>query len=134
MEDEQFKNVTKCRYHGYFTNSDHKYLHSDAWWRVMLSKMVFVLVFEHLVFFILMIIQYAIPDVPDSVTLHVARNQHVNKSAAYKVLSLSFLSVSSVSSWAVDKTQQKPSLKQTLWAFDLMEFIEYEAFIEPRVD
>lgn len=91
MEDEQFKNVTECRYHGYFTNSDHKYLHSDAWWRVMLSKVVFVLVFEHLVFFILMIIQYVIPDVPDSVTLHVARNRYVNKIAAYKVLSFNFL-------------------------------------------
>uniref|UniRef100_A0A914XQP7 Anoctamin n=1 Tax=Plectus sambesii TaxID=2011161 RepID=A0A914XQP7_9BILA len=84
MLDGNSKKVTECRYHGYFTDSDHMYSHSERWWRVMLSKMVFVLVFEHLVFFIMALIQYIMPDVPENVTLHIARNRYVNMVAAYK--------------------------------------------------
>ena len=50
--NEEFGNVTSCRYRGYYYPPSHakKYDISDIWWKVMLAKIAFVLIFQNVIF------------------------------------------------------------------------------------
>ena len=56
---------------------DNDYSESFIWWHVIAAKLAFVLIFEHLVFFIKWIIEYIIPDVPHDVKLKVQREDYL---------------------------------------------------------
>ena len=50
-----------------------------------MGKLVFVLLFDHVVFLAQSVIQYAVPDIPENVDLHVQRNRYLEKFLLYKV-------------------------------------------------
>ncbi len=48
----EFGNVTICRYRGYYSSpqAENKYDISGVWWRVILAKVAFVLIFQNVIF------------------------------------------------------------------------------------
>ncbi len=50
----------------------------------MLAKLAFVLVMEHTVFGLQCVIQYAIPNVPGDIALHLQRNRYISSAAAHR--------------------------------------------------
>ncbi|OQR76479.1 anoctamin-7-like [Tropilaelaps mercedesae] len=51
------------------------------YWRLMVARLTFVLVFEHLVFIICAVIDRVVPDVPHDITIQVRRERYLAKQA-----------------------------------------------------
>lgn len=75
------------RYYRY--QCDNAYSESFIWWHVIAAKLAFVLIFEHLVFFIKWTIEYLIPDVPYDVKLKVQREDYLQVERTSKHFSYS---------------------------------------------
>lgn len=64
---------------------------SQKWWHVWLAKFLFILIFEHVVFFTQSVIQATIDDIPENVNLHVQRNRYLEKFMLFKVGQIFFV-------------------------------------------
>ncbi|RDD39920.1 Anoctamin-4 [Trichoplax sp. H2] len=71
---------TFCRYSGY-RQTEYPYSFNLNYWRIMTARLAFVVVFEHLIFFIKFAIGYAIPDIPKSLRLTIKREEYLAKQA-----------------------------------------------------
>ncbi|XP_055501923.1 anoctamin-7-like [Leucoraja erinacea] len=71
-------NQTMCRYKDF---RDDKGQLTLTYWNLMAIRLGFVIVFEHVVFFIARMIDVLVPDVPESVELKVKREQYMAKQA-----------------------------------------------------
>ena len=50
-------------------------------WRLLAAKLAFVIVFEHVVFFICRLIDFVVPDIPEAVQLKMKRESYLAKQA-----------------------------------------------------
>uniref|UniRef100_A0A914VUG1 Anoctamin n=1 Tax=Plectus sambesii TaxID=2011161 RepID=A0A914VUG1_9BILA len=95
--DPKFDNVTVCRFRDYrkpscslraelaelsgVVDCDDQYGFSLEWWHIFAARVVFVLVFEHLVFLIKGFVAYMIPDIPTHIFIKMQREQYVARQA-----------------------------------------------------
>uniref|UniRef100_A0A183FSL2 Anoctamin n=1 Tax=Heligmosomoides polygyrus TaxID=6339 RepID=A0A183FSL2_HELPZ len=93
----QFHNVTQCRYRGYRLSPcslmsetttvygkeacDDNLGFSSVWWKVFAARLLFVVIFEHVVFVIKLLIEYFIPDVPSRIFVQQQREKYLVRKA-----------------------------------------------------
>ncbi|CAJ0569183.1 unnamed protein product, partial [Mesorhabditis spiculigera] len=80
-EDRKFfqgKNVTTCSYRGYYND---KLEHNEDWWHILAFRLLFVVVFEQLVYLLKVIIAYLIPDVPAKIVIQQQREKYLARQA-----------------------------------------------------
>ncbi|KAG8439741.1 hypothetical protein GDO86_005785 [Hymenochirus boettgeri] len=76
-----FQNLTICRYRDFRdgTGHEHQYEHSMYYWHVVAAKLSFLIVMEHIVYFVKFIISYAIPDVSDETKSKIKREKYLTQ-------------------------------------------------------
>lgn len=72
------RNNTPCRYQGMRDSEGNL---SFDFWVIMVIRLAFVILFEHVVFFIGRLIGFAVPDVPESVDIKLRRERFLAKQA-----------------------------------------------------
>ncbi|XP_054838891.1 anoctamin-7-like [Eublepharis macularius] len=72
------ENNATCRYRAYREQSG-KY--SLVYWNLLAIRLGFIIVFEHVVFFIARLIDMMVPDIPETVAIKVKREQYLAKQA-----------------------------------------------------
>ncbi|XP_035232219.1 anoctamin-5-like isoform X2 [Stegodyphus dumicola] len=75
-----------CRYQDYRNppNDPEEYQLNMKYWHIFAARLSFVVVFEHLVFFVTSILAYMIPDIPKSVQQKIMRKRYLAREALYK--------------------------------------------------
>ncbi|KAK9876029.1 hypothetical protein WA026_011144 [Henosepilachna vigintioctopunctata] len=75
-----------CQYRGYRNGPDQKnpYDLSPQYWHVFAARLAFVVVFEHIVFALVGIMQYVIPDIPSELKTQMQREALLAKEAKYE--------------------------------------------------
>ncbi|XP_044748113.1 anoctamin-1 isoform X1 [Coccinella septempunctata] len=65
-EKSVFSNITTCRYPEYRSGpyDDPKYKRPLVYWQVMVARLAFIVAYQNLVSFVIMAVEWAIPDVP----------------------------------------------------------------------
>ncbi|GMT17039.1 hypothetical protein PFISCL1PPCAC_8336 [Pristionchus fissidentatus] len=63
-------------------DSDNAYGFNEDWWKVLALRLVFVVVFEHVVFLVKTIVDYLIPDVPTKIFVQQQREKYLLRKAA----------------------------------------------------
>ncbi|XP_063783420.1 anoctamin-6 [Pseudophryne corroboree] len=74
-----FGTQTTCRYRDfrYPPGHEHQYEHSIFYWHVIAAKLSFLIVMEHIVYFVKFIISYIIPDVSDEIKDKIKREKYL---------------------------------------------------------
>lgn len=66
--ETMYGNVTECRYPEYrnphWLPDDDKYKRPTIYWHILAARLAFIVVYQNVVTFVIMIVQWAIPDVP----------------------------------------------------------------------
>uniref|UniRef100_A0A8C4JSN3 Anoctamin n=1 Tax=Dromaius novaehollandiae TaxID=8790 RepID=A0A8C4JSN3_DRONO len=76
-----FGNQTACRYRDfrYPPGHQHQYEHNIYYWHVIAAKLAFIIVMEHVIYFVKFIISYAIPDVSQKTKSKVKREKYLTQ-------------------------------------------------------
>ncbi|KFV54912.1 Anoctamin-6 [Tyto alba] len=78
-----FRNVTTCRqvYRDlrYPPGHQHQYEHNIYYWHVIAAKLAFIIVMEHVIYFVKFIISYVIPDVSQKTKSKVKREKYLTQ-------------------------------------------------------
>ncbi|XP_078266060.1 anoctamin-7-like [Rhinoraja longicauda] len=104
------QNQTMCRYKQFRDDSGQLTL---TYWNLMAIRLGFVIVFEHVVFFIARMIDFLVPDVPESVDLKVKREQYIAKQALSENKTLLKQVENLVTFWKT-KPQEKKTVKDPI--------------------
>ncbi|XP_069040094.1 anoctamin-7 isoform X2 [Lepisosteus oculatus] len=99
-------NHTGCRYKA-FRDSDGSY--TLFYWELLAVRLGFIIVFEHVVFFVLRVIDGVVPDVPESLELQVRRERYLAKQALADNQEVLMVSRGCVSSPASDASPSSVS-------------------------
>uniref|UniRef100_A0A0N4ZJA1 Anoctamin n=1 Tax=Parastrongyloides trichosuri TaxID=131310 RepID=A0A0N4ZJA1_PARTI len=73
-----FNGIETCRFKNFYNNN-----HED-WWKIMVLRCAFVLIFEHVVFCAKLIIVYIIPEIPTKIIYQLQRERFLDKKAVLK--------------------------------------------------
>ncbi|XP_071037378.1 anoctamin-5-like isoform X3 [Parasteatoda tepidariorum] len=86
MPDIKGKMIDICRYQDYRNPPEHPraYELNMRYWHIFAARLSFVVVFEHLVFFVTGILAWMIPDIPKSVQQKIMRKRYLAREALYK--------------------------------------------------
>lgn len=76
-----FGNHTTCRYRDfrYPPGHQHQYEHNIYYWHVIAAKLAFIIVMEHVIYFVKFIISYIIPDVSQETKSKVKREKYLTQ-------------------------------------------------------
>ncbi|KAM9311705.1 anoctamin-6 [Gastrophryne carolinensis] len=76
-----FGDQTTCRYRDfrYPPNHEHQYEHSILYWHVIAAKLAFLIVMEHVVYFVKFLISYIIPDISDETKEKIKREKFITQ-------------------------------------------------------
>ncbi|XP_060100931.1 anoctamin-6 [Heteronotia binoei] len=76
-----FKNQTTCRYRDfrYPPGHKHQYEHNIYYWHVIAAKLSFIIVMEHIIYFVKFVISYAIPDVSHKTKSKIKRQKYLTQ-------------------------------------------------------
>ncbi|XP_014377322.1 anoctamin-6 isoform X1 [Alligator sinensis] len=76
-----FDNQTTCRYRDfrYPPGHEHQYEHNTYYWHVIAAKLAFIVVMEHIIYFVKFIISYAIPDVSKKTKSKIKREKYLTQ-------------------------------------------------------
>ncbi|XP_021403090.2 anoctamin-6 isoform X3 [Lonchura striata] len=76
-----FRNQTTCRYRDlrYPPGHQHQYEHNIYYWHVIAAKLAFIIVMEHVIYFVKFIISYVIPDVSQKTKSKVKREKYLTQ-------------------------------------------------------
>ncbi|XP_061424139.1 anoctamin-7 isoform X1 [Lethenteron reissneri] len=77
-DDYVVNNYTHCRYKDY-RDQDGK--HTLFYWKLLAIRLGFIIAFEHVVFFISRMIDWLVPDVPESLEIKMKRERYLAKQA-----------------------------------------------------
>ncbi|XP_019876334.2 anoctamin-4-like isoform X1 [Aethina tumida] len=85
-DDEDEPPPDTCQYRGYRNgpNETDPYGLSPQYWHVFAARLAFVVIFEHVVFALVGIMQYVIPDVPSELKTQMQREAQLAKEAKYE--------------------------------------------------
>ncbi|KAJ6653640.1 hypothetical protein lerEdw1_009016 [Lerista edwardsae] len=75
----RFANLTTCRYRDfrYPPGHEHQYEHSIYYWHVIAAKLSFIIVMEHIIYFVKFVISYTIPDVSNKTKSKIKREKYL---------------------------------------------------------
>uniref|UniRef100_A0A0L8HS25 Anoctamin n=1 Tax=Octopus bimaculoides TaxID=37653 RepID=A0A0L8HS25_OCTBM len=68
----------ECRYFAFRGKEGH---YTIFFWRLLASRLSFVIIFEHIVFSTFKLIDFAVPDVPESLEQKIKRERYLAKQA-----------------------------------------------------
>uniref|UniRef100_A0A8C7WFE7 Anoctamin n=1 Tax=Oncorhynchus mykiss TaxID=8022 RepID=A0A8C7WFE7_ONCMY len=71
-------NNTQCRYRGYRDRNGH---FRPEYFHLLACRLAFVIIFEHVVFFIGRLIDFMVPDIPEDVEIKIKREHYMAKEA-----------------------------------------------------
>ncbi|KAM8973260.1 anoctamin-6 [Pelodytes ibericus] len=76
-----FGNRTTCRYRDfrYPPGHEHQYEHSTYYWHVIAAKLSFIIVMEHIVYFVKFVISYIIPDISNETKDKLKREKYLTQ-------------------------------------------------------
>ncbi|XP_009071886.1 PREDICTED: anoctamin-6, partial [Acanthisitta chloris] len=76
-----FGNQTTCRYRDlrYPPGHQHQYEHNIYYWHVTAARLAFIIVMEHVIYFVKFIISYIIPDVSEKTKSKVKREKYLTQ-------------------------------------------------------
>ncbi|ELU07311.1 hypothetical protein CAPTEDRAFT_153854 [Capitella teleta] len=82
---ELFGDVTYCRYKDQREPpwSPNRYDYTSTHWHTFCAQLAFVIIFEHLVFFLTWLVAYLVPDVPARIRMLMLREVYLAKEAKY---------------------------------------------------
>ncbi|XP_072016896.1 anoctamin-4-like [Amphiura filiformis] len=87
-ETSQFYNqsVEICRYRGFYTgpDSDEPYEPNRDYWRILALKLVFVLLYEHIIYILKFGLDYIIPDIPAHIDNAIKHENYLAQKALQK--------------------------------------------------
>ncbi|XP_041032704.1 anoctamin-7-like isoform X1 [Carcharodon carcharias] len=72
------QNNSMCRYRDFRDSNGHLSL---TYWNLLAIRLVFVIVFEHVVFFVARMIDLLVPDMPESLEIKVKKNRYMARQA-----------------------------------------------------
>lgn len=70
--------LTYCRYRD-FRASSAPYSETAIYWNVLAARLAFIIVFEHLIFFIIYLMQWLVPDVPKEVQDKIDHERYIDQ-------------------------------------------------------
>ncbi|XP_042324034.1 anoctamin-6 isoform X2 [Sceloporus undulatus] len=75
----RFANQTTCRYRDfrYPPGHEHQYEHNIYYWHVIAAKLSFIIVMEHIIYFVKFVISYIIPDVSKKTKSKIKREKYL---------------------------------------------------------
>ncbi|CAF0946662.1 unnamed protein product [Adineta ricciae] len=71
-------NLTYCRYRD-FRESTSPYSQTTVYWNVLAARLAFIIVFEHLVFFIIYLMYWLVPSVPKTIQNKIDRERYIDQ-------------------------------------------------------
>ncbi|GLV37940.1 subdued [Carabus blaptoides fortunei] len=80
------KNVTMCRYPDYREPPDSKYRYelTSMFWHVLAARLAFVVVFENIVAFVMIVVRWCIPDIPCELRDRIRKEAYVTNEIIIK--------------------------------------------------
>ncbi|XP_061577631.1 anoctamin-5 isoform X2 [Cololabis saira] len=71
--------ITTCRYRDYRYPPGHEkeYSHTMQFWHILAAKLAFIIIMEHVVFFVKYFVAWMIPDVPSEVRARIKRERYL---------------------------------------------------------
>ena len=72
-------NLTYCRYRDFRESTGPSYTETSMFWNVTAARLAFVVVFEHLIFFVIYLLQWAVPNVPRSVQEKIDHERYIDQ-------------------------------------------------------
>uniref|UniRef100_A0A8C1H033 Anoctamin n=1 Tax=Cyprinus carpio carpio TaxID=630221 RepID=A0A8C1H033_CYPCA len=73
-----YSSHTLCRYKAF---RDEKGKYTLVYWELLAARLGFIIAFEHMVFFVLRVIDWMVPDIPESLELKIKRERYLAKQA-----------------------------------------------------
>lgn len=79
-------NYSVCRYPDYREPywSENRYLHSSMFWHILAARFAFVVVFENVVAFVMIMVKWCIPDVPGHLRDRIRREAFITNEIIIK--------------------------------------------------
>ncbi|XP_020651173.3 anoctamin-6 [Pogona vitticeps] len=77
----RFANITTCRYRDfrYPPGHEYQYEHNIYYWHVIAAKLSFIIVMEHIIYFVKFVISYIIPDVSKKTESKIKREKYLTQ-------------------------------------------------------
>ncbi|XP_053112454.1 anoctamin-6 isoform X2 [Hemicordylus capensis] len=74
-------NLTTCRYRDlrYPPGHEHQYEHNIYYWHVIAAKLSFIIVMEHIIYFVKFVISYTVPDVSNKTKSKIKREKYLTQ-------------------------------------------------------
>ena len=72
-------NLTYCKYRDFRESTGPSYTETSMFWNVTAARLAFVVVFEHMVFFVIYLLQWALPNVPRSVQEKIDDERYIDQ-------------------------------------------------------
>lgn len=81
-----FDNVTMCRYPEYRNPpwADRPYKRPLVYWHILAARLAFIVVFQNVVYFIQMLVAWAVPDKPRKVRENVKKEEYLTREVIIK--------------------------------------------------
>ncbi|CAF1156581.1 unnamed protein product [Adineta ricciae] len=72
-------NLTFCRYRDFRNNTGPNYDQTAVYWNVTSARLAFIIVFEHVIFFIIYLMQWLVPDVPKYIQNKIDHERYIDQ-------------------------------------------------------
>ncbi|CAF4605965.1 unnamed protein product [Rotaria sp. Silwood1] len=71
--------LTYCRYRDFRESTGPSYSHTSVYWNVTAARLVFIILFEHIIFIFIYLMQWLVPDVPKSIQDKIAHERYIDQ-------------------------------------------------------
>ncbi|CAF4512927.1 unnamed protein product [Rotaria socialis] len=79
MPQEVPDNLTICRYRDFREPNGPHYSQTSMYWNVLAARLAFIIVFEHAVFFIIYLMDWLVPDVPQTIQNKINHERYIDQ-------------------------------------------------------
>ena len=81
-------NLTYCRYRDFRESTGPSYSETLMFWNVTAARLAFIVVFQNLILFVIYLLEWLIPDVPQSVKERIERERYIDQQGRWANKSL----------------------------------------------
>ncbi|CAF2781671.1 unnamed protein product [Rotaria sp. Silwood2] len=71
--------LTYCRYRDFRESTGPSYSHTSVYWNVIAARLVFIILFEHIIFLFIYVMQWLVPDVPKTIQDKIAHEHYIDQ-------------------------------------------------------
>ncbi|CAF4830476.1 unnamed protein product [Rotaria sp. Silwood1] len=79
MPEGGSNNLTICRYRDFRESNESNYSHTSIYWNVLAARLAFIIVFEHVIFFIIYIMEWLVPDIPKKIQNKIDHERYIDQ-------------------------------------------------------